>query len=230
MKQKQLPFPKLLLALILFLTSSVSIAQDIPVTIRVINNKKEPVTFATITVSNHADSTQLFKKVADSSGKAVFQLQKNGKYLVSITSVNYQPIDKGIIVSGGQTFFSFTAEQLPKSMQGVVVTSRKPLMRQEDDKTIVEPENLAASSTNGYEMIEKTPGLFVDQDGNIYINSLTPASVQINGRDMKMSAEDIATMLKNLPPNSIARIEIVKTPSAKYDASGSGGIVNVVLK
>ena len=103
-------------------------------------------------------------------------------------------------------------------------------MRQEDDKTIIDPENLVASSTSGYEVLEKTPGLFVDQDGNIYISSLSPAAVQINGRDMKMSASDIAAMLKSLPPNSIAKIEIVRTPSAKYDASSSGGVVNVVLK
>ena len=103
-------------------------------------------------------------------------------------------------------------------------------MKQEDDKLIVDPENLVEASTSGYEVIEKTPGLFVDQDGNIYISSLTPATVQINGRDMRMSAADVATMLKSLPPNSISKIEIIKTPSAKYDASSSGGIVNVVLK
>jgi hypothetical protein len=78
--------------------------------------------------------------------------------------------------------------------------------------------------------MEKVPGLFVDQDGNIYLNSTTPATVYINGREQKMSAADIATMLKSLPPNSIATIEIMRTPSARYDASGSGGIVNVVLK
>lgn len=70
----------------------------------------------------------------------------------------------------------------------------------------------------------------MDQDGNIYISSLTPAAIQINGRDMRMSAADVATMLKSLPPNAIAKIEIVRTPSAKYDANSSGGIVNVVLK
>ncbi|NOT52413.1 MAG: TonB-dependent receptor [Chitinophagaceae bacterium] len=230
MKKQLLPLPKFFFGITLFLIASVSKAQDIPVTIKVINHKKEPVTFATVIVTNHADSNQVFKKVADSSGKAVFQLKKNGQYAVSITSVNYQPIEKGIIVSGGQTVFSFTTEPLPKSMQGVVVTSKKPLMRQEDDKTIVDPEPIAATSTNGYEIIEKIPGLFVDQDGNIYISSLTPAAVQINGRDMKMSPEDMATLLKNLPPNAIAKIEIVRTPSAKYDASGSGGVVNVVLK
>ena len=78
--------------------------------------------------------------------------------------------------------------------------------------------------------LEKTPGLFVDQDGNVYLSSTTPAKIYINGREQKMSTADIATMLKSLPPNSIASIEILRTPSAKYDASGGGGIVNVVLK
>ncbi len=221
---------KLFFAPFLLLLAGIAKGQDIPVTIKINNHKKEPVAFASITVLNRQDSTQTTTKVADSSGKAFFQLNKNGQYTVSISAVNYQPVEKGIIVSGGQTVFSFATEPLPKSLQGVVVTSKRPLMRQEDDKTIVDPEPIAASSTNGYEIIEKTPGLFVDQDGNIYINSLTPATVQINGRDMKMSAPDIATMLKNLPPNAIAKIEIVKTPSSKYEASGTGGVVNVVLK
>lgn len=205
-------------------------AQDTPVTFKIINQKKEPVTFATITVINRLDSLQTIKKVADSSGIAKFNLTKGGQYTVKISSVNYQSIEKGIAVTGNQTFFSFTADPLPKTLGNVIVTSQKPVMRQEDDKTIIEPESLAAASTSGYEVIEKTPGLFVDQDGNIYISSLTPATVQINGREMKMSASDIATMLKSLPPDAISKIEIVRTPSAKYDATSSGGIVNVVLK
>jgi hypothetical protein len=112
----------------------------------------------------------------------------------------------------------------------VTVRSSTPLMRQEDDKTIIDPEPLAAASTNAYEIIEKTPGVFVDQDGNVYLSSMTPATIYINGREMKMSTADIATMLKNLPPNAISKIEILRTPSAKYDASSSGGIINIVLK
>jgi len=218
----------LLLFASVFFTSQLA-AQNIPVTIKVSNQKKEPVTFATITIINRTDSSQVFKKVADSSGIAKFNLSK-GQYNVSVTSVNYQPVEKGITVSSDQKYFNLVAERLPKNLKEVVITSKKPLMRQEDDKTIIEPENLAATSTNGYEILEKTPGLFVDQDGNIYISSLTPASVQINGRDLRMSAADVATILKNLPPGAIAKIEIVRTPSAKYDASSSGGVVNVVLK
>lgn len=218
------------LLLLFILSITVLEAQTIPVTIKIISAKKEPVAFASVSLINRADSSQMQTKSADSSGLVKFTPVKTGQYTVRITAVNYQPFEKGILITEGKNSFTFTPEAAGKTMDAVTVTSRKPLMRQEDDKTIVEPENLAASSTNGYEIIEKTPGLFVDQDGNIYINSLTPASVQINGRDMKMSTQDIATLLKNLPPNSIARIEIIKTPSARYDASGSGGIVNVVLK
>lgn len=204
-------------------------AQQTPVTIKVVSKENVPVAAASITVTDRLDSLQQFQKAADSTGTAVFQLIKGHQYTVLVSSVNYQPLEKGIAV-GDQTRFTLVAEDLPKTLGGVVVTSRKPLIRQEDDILIVDPEPLAAISTSGYEVIEKTPGLFVDQDGNIYISSLSPATVHINGREMKMSAADIATMLKSLPPNSIDRIEIVRSPSAKYDASGSGGIVNVVLK
>lgn len=221
---------KLFLLLPLLSLSNSSKGQDIPVSIKIINTKKEPVAFATIIVTNRLDTTQQVKKSADSSGYARFNLLKSGQYTFNISAVNYQPVEKKITLTGNQTNFIYTLEQTGKTLDNVVITSQRPLMRQEDDKTIVDPENLVAASTSGFEVIEKTPGLFVDQDGNIYISSLTPAAVQINGRNMRMSAADIATLLKSLPPGSISKIEIVRTPSAKYDASGSGGVVNVVLK
>lgn len=231
MKKGPKPVPGKLIFLLSILFLSLQLkAQETTVTIRAATNKKEPLSFASITLTGYSDSSFHITQTADSNGVARFSTVGYGKYVVSITAVNYQAIEKGITTAAGKTFFSFTAEATGKTLEAVVVRSQKPLMRQEDDKTIVEPENLVAASTSGYEVIEKTPGLFVDQDGNIYISSLTPATVQINGRDMRMSAADVATMLKSLPPNAIARIEIVRTPSAKYDANSSGGIVNVVLR
>lgn len=205
-------------------------AQQMPITIKIVNSKNEPVPFATINISNKVDTTQHWNKVADSIGKADFKLTKGAHYLVRVSSVNYQLFEKQISIDGNQKVFVFTVEPLPKTLNAVTITSSRPLMRQEDDKTIVDPENLVAMSTSGYEVLEKTPGLFIDDDGNIYISSMTPATVYINGRDMKMSPADMATLLKNLPPDAISKIEILRTPSAKYDASSSGGIVNVVLK
>ncbi|HEX4875893.1 MAG TPA: outer membrane beta-barrel protein [Chitinophagaceae bacterium] len=205
-------------------------SQDITVNIKAVNSKKEPVAYASIIIKSRIDTTVELKQSADSNGSAQFNLSKGLQCTIRVSAINYQPAEKKVTIHENQQPLIFILEPAGKVLENVVITAQKPLMKQEDDKTIVDPENLVATSTSGYEVIEKTPGLFVDQDGNIYISSLSPAAVQINGRNMRMSAADIATLLKSLPPSSIAKIEIVRTPSAKYDASGSGGVVNVVLK
>jgi iron complex outermembrane recepter protein len=220
--------PLLLFTLILGMPALV-FAQQSSVSFRVVNSKNQPVSFATVKVVAVQDSA-VQEKVADSLGHVQFSLRQNGQYLVRVTSINYEPAEKRITVKSAAASFTITTESSSKTLGNVTVTATRPVMRQEDDKTIVDPENLANSSTNAYEILEKVPGMFVDQDGNIYLNSTTPATIYINGREQKMSTADIATMLKSLPPNSIASIEILRTPSARYDASGSGGIVNVVLK
>ncbi len=204
-------------------------AQETNVAFKIINQKGDPVPFASVSLRRVVDSSFKVETVTDSTGSASWVL-KMGQYLVSVSSVNYDLMEKGITVNSESPVFTITLQQSAALMNTVTVTASRPLIRQEDDKTIIDPESLAASSTNTFEVLEKTPGLFVDQDGNIYINSLTPATVYINGREQKMSRADIATILKSLPPNSILSIEIMRTPSARYDASGSGGIVNVVLK
>lgn len=205
-------------------------AQQLPINFKILTIKNEPVAFATVKVISVADTTNMQQKLSDSSGIVSFNLAHGHLFTIHISSVNYKPFSKTISINGTQTLFTLVIESLERTLENVVVNSTRPLMRQEDDKTIVDPENLAASSTNAYEIIEKTPGLFVDQDGNVYLSSTTPALIYINGRELKMSAADVATMLKSLPPNAIASIEIMRTPSAKYDASGSGGIINVILK
>ncbi|WP_207497144.1 outer membrane beta-barrel protein [Aridibaculum aurantiacum] len=221
-----------LLASYTFLLLSIftgSFAQQRTVTISVVDNTKQAVPFATTKALLASDTLMVVQKVTDSTGVARFQLQQGAQYILRATSVNFLEAEKKIVVTGDNRF-SISLSPAASTLGGVVVTASRPLMRQEDDKTIVDPEALAVSSTNAYEILEKTPGLFVDQDGNVYLSSTTPARIYINGREQRMSAQDLATMLKSLPPNSIQNIEILRTPSARYDASGGGGIVNVVLK
>jgi hypothetical protein len=165
-----------------------------------------------------SDSLGVLHLKVDSSKTYFFRTSWVG-YQITDTSFNFSNIKEQVII----------LKESNAMLNEVVVKSTKPLIRQEDDKSVVDPEPLAASSTNAYETVEKTPGVFIDQDGNIYLNGLSPAAIQINGRDLKMSASDIAILLKSLPPNAIQKIELIRTPSAKYDASGGGGVVNIVL-
>ncbi|MBP6184354.1 MAG: outer membrane beta-barrel protein [Saprospiraceae bacterium] len=202
-------------------------SQQLEILVR--DTKKMPLIGATVLMTRVSDSTSIFR-ITDEIGVAVFDSLSNELYLVNIQYIGYTPLEKAIQVKSAQPRIVYRLEATGMTLDEVVVTARKPLIRQEEDKMIIDPEPLANTSTNSLEILEKSPGVFVDQDGNIYLNSATPAVVHINGREQKMSAQDMATILRSLPPNSIQRIEVLRTPSTKYDAASSGGIVNVVLK
>jgi iron complex outermembrane receptor protein len=219
---------KLTALLTALLVCAAAYAQDISVRITVKNEKDEPVQNATAQILRYPDSSLVAVKTVKSN--ASFSLTAGKTYFLRITSVSVNEAFRTITIGKKDTAINIIAQAKSKNLDAVVVTSKSPLLKQVDDKTIVDAEVLANSSTNALEVLEKTPGAIVDNDGNVYLNSATPALVYINGREVKLSASDVASLLKSLPANSISKIEIIRSPSAKYDASGSGGIVNVVLK
>ena len=204
------------------------VAQVKPLKLKVVDVKKQPIPFASIGIQK-IDSLNKRNQVTDSIGVAIFMMDPSSVYQIQTTAVGYLTDTKTIKLDQLNQF-QIILKESSNQLKEVVVSATKALIKQEDDKTVVDPEPLAASSTNAYETMEKIPGIFMDQDGNIYLNGLSPAGIQINGRELKMSASDMATLLKSLPPTSIQKIELVRTPSAKYDASGGGGVVNIILK
>lgn len=219
-----------LLVLIVLLTTLEAIAQKESITVLLIDTQNEPLVGAQLKLTNQADSTLLFFQTTDLTGMGTIRNAPKGLYQLTASYLGMKTLNKVITISEQTDTIQLKLIEESTSLATVTISARKNMIRQEDDKTIVDPEPLANSSTNVLDVLEKTPGLFVDQDGNVFLNSTTPASIQINGREQRMSASDLASLLKNLPPNSISKIEILRTPSAKYDASGSGGLVNIVLK
>ena len=183
---------------------------------------------ATAVLYRLPDSVIVASKVARSV--VVFEVMPSTVYHLALTSSGKTPLSKDINIGDTDVDLTLQLEKANTSLSAVTVVAKKPLIRDEDDKTIVDPAPLVNTSTNAFEVLEKTPGAIVDQDGNVYLSSTTPATVFINGREMKLSSADLASLLKSLPANSISKIEILRTPSAKYDAASSGGIVNIVLK
>ncbi len=190
--------------------------------------KNTALPIATAVLMTLPDSAVLSTKTV--SEHLALDLNSNGMYLLRISAVGMQTIIQQIDVKNDTLSLKLKWQKKQSDLENVTVVARKPLVVQQDDKTIVDATVLANSSVNAYEVLEKTPGAVVDQDGNVYLNSNTPATIFINGREMKLSSADIASLLKNLPAGSVSKIEILRNPSAKYDAASSGGIVNVVLK
>ena len=219
---------KVLLSFFLMMMCKFGISQSITARINISNDKKEIVANATAEILQNIDSSILFTKTSNKA--TIFTLKNNAEYILKITAVNTKTFYRKFQTGNNDTTLNIILQTATKQLDEVVVNSRTPLLKQEDDKTIVDAEQLASSSTNVFEVLEKTPGAIVDQDGNVYLNSSTPATININGREIRLSAVDLANLLKNLPASSISKIEVIRSPSAKYDAASSGGIVNIVLK
>lgn len=226
--QKSKRFLQFILVLQLGMMQVAAFGQYKSLRLTVVDAKKQPISFANMAIQK-LDSPYQRNQVTDSNGIAILVLYQGAIYQFKTGAIGYQA-DTRTIKFDQLSQVQIVLKEAANQLKEVMVTSTKPLIKQEDDKTVVDPEPLAASSTNAYETMEKIPGIFIDQDGNIYLNGLSPAGIQINGRELKMSASDMATILKSLPPSSIQKIELVRTPSAKYDASGGGGVVNIILK
>lgn len=222
-------FLKFVLLLFICLADYLLYSQKQSVVISVTDPKRNILAGATVQLRNNTDSAIVYG-TTNQSGKATLVVKSAGFYTAKISFVGYETLEKTILVSQQYLNFDFRLKESTISLNEVVVAVPKPLIRTEDDKMIIDPEPMAAMSTNVVEVLETTPGLYVDYDGGIYINNATPAVVYINGREQKMSSQDVMSLLRNLPPGSVQRIEVIRTPSTKYDAATSGGIINIVLK
>lgn len=204
-------------------------AQKTTIHIQLSVNKTDSFPPATIQLFSLPDTMLISSQVAKQEGNS-FAVNNFSKYLLKISSAGFAETEKTITVANKPVSIPVQLKKKIKGLDEVVVVSKKPLVRQEDDKQVIDADALATTSSNAYEVLEKTPGAIVDQDGNVYLSSMTPATIQINGREVKLSAADLASLLKSLPAGSVSKVEILRNPSAKYDAASSGGIVNIVLK
>lgn len=216
-----------------FLTFFVFVSAHSPaqsVSIFVSDRSGNPVPGATVCLMPSADTAKKVYVATDSNGSAVFTGIQDGVYIIRITNIGFLKLEKNILVNSENRRFAFTLSDNEVQLNAVTITAERPFIHQEEDKMIVDPSPMVGISSNTLEVLESTPGIYVDYESGIYLSSTTPAVVYINGREQKLSNQDIMNMLRNLPPGSIERIEILRTPSSKYDAESTGGIVNVVLK
>jgi iron complex outermembrane receptor protein len=201
----------------------------------VIDGNAKTIESATITLLKAKDSTVIKMSVADKTGKFVFEGITEGKYIVSITAVGHQ---KGFsetfdITEANASVTLKTIELIPvaKSIAGVTVIAKKPLIEQKIDRTIV---NVEASLTNvgssALEVLEKSPGITVDKDGNISLKGKQGVIVMIDGRPSYLSGADLANMLRSMNASQLDQIEIMTNPPAKYDAAGNSGVINIKTK
>jgi len=190
---------------------------------------------ATIALLRAKDSSTIKFSVTNKDGYYEFVNVKEGKYLVSVTLVGFEKsFSQPFEVTGANPEINvavITLTESAKSLGGVTVTAKKPFIETKIDKTIVNVEASPGSAgATAMEVLEKSPGIAVDNDGNISLKGKAGVIIMMDGKPTYLSAADLATLLKNLPASALEQIEIMTNPSSKYDASGNSGVINIKTK
>jgi outer membrane receptor protein involved in Fe transport len=198
---------------------------------RLIAHQQVPVSYASISLQS-AEGKALKGTFSDSLGVFVFTGLANGNYQLHISAMGFKAFHRSLIkleenIDLGPLLLTEDATLL----QGITVQAQKKLIEQTIDKTVLNIENsILAEGNTALELLQKAPGVKVDDDGKISLKGRPGVMVLINGKSTYLSPKELSTLLKGTNSNSIAKIEIMSNPSAKYDAAGNGGIINIQMK
>jgi iron complex outermembrane recepter protein len=234
MKSTTFVMKKLFALTIITLTfATLNFAQTGKINGRIVASDEKPMEFVTVTLHQVKDTSLVKGAITDATGSYAFDGLKNGPYIVVAQQVG---LKKAFSIPLSISDNSLTVNDLKlvednQNLKTVTITAQKPFIEHQIDKTVVNVENssVAAGST-AMEVLEKSPGVSVDNDGKITLRGKDNVRIMVDGKPSQLSQEQLANLLKNMNANLIQKIEIITNPSAKYDAAGNAGIINIVMK
>ena len=198
----------------------------------VVQGEQGNVEAATVTL--YKDSTLHKVAITDKLGIYEFENIKSGNYRISVTSTGFEAVFIEPFLLLNESIKEIPAIKLQpssKSLSGITVQARKPLVENKIDKMVV---NVDAAITNAgataMEVLEKSPGVTVDREGNISLKGKQGVIVLVDGKQTYLGGQDLANLLRNMPSSQLDQIEIMTQPSAKFDAAGNSGIINLRTK
>ena len=197
------------------------------------NPDNEPAAYSTAVLMNK-DSVNMTGALIPEDGRFEFKNLGPGSYLVKISSVEFNPYISPLVRISGNEVVELENIRLAAKLNDldeVVIKGEKALVEVRPDKMVFNVAQSAnATGNNAMELLAKAPGVRIDMDNNIILQGKAGVQVYINGRPSRISGRDLANMLEGMQSDNIESIELITNPSSKYDAEGTGGIINIVLK
>lgn len=193
-----------------------------------------PIDFATVSILNGSDSSHIRSAYADENGIYEIAAQQNKKYILVASMMGYKKSYQTIEVGTANNPIKAPDMVLNPEAQTlgeVTVTAQLPPIERRDGALVVNVENSALAAGNtALDILQRSPGVTVDRDGNISLMGRAGVIVMIDGKQTFLSPEQLSNLLSSMDGNNIQSIELNTSPSAKYDAAGTAGIINIKLK
>jgi iron complex outermembrane receptor protein len=224
---------KQLLILLSFLLIQNARAQ---VTGRLLTNTGAPIPFANVLLRDSDDPANFAGAATTEDGRFLIEHVKHGKYTMRFSSIGYATLESAVFeltaVQGSKDLGDIILEEGAGQLQEVSVRATRPMFQQEIDRNVINVEgNVLSKGSSALEILQRSPGVIIDERTNgISLNGKNGVMVMINGKMMRIPVEQLLAMLSGMSANDIEKIELITTPPAGYDAEGSAGIINIVMK
>lgn len=220
------------LFLFLFLFSaSVTAFSQVTLQGKVVDKGDSSIAYASVIISKKGKPAIVKLTSEDGSFKVI--IDSMGTYDLKVTYSSYTPFSKKIIVNTSVHNETIVLQKEGKELGGVTVTARSgtDFIERKIDRVIMNVEaNALTVGRNLLDLLSLAPGVFINYNGTIFIGGVPGTRVMINGKLVNLVGTDLNNFLRGLRADDVKSIEIIKNPGAEYDASGSGGLVNFILK
>ena len=195
----------------------------------------KPMDYASVSLLMAKDSTAVTGTLSTEAGTYTFDHVKTDTYIIKVTEVGYSEVmsspfsvsDSSKIINVPLLKLKATSNQLST----VNITATKPVIERLPDRTVMNVAgSVLAAGNTAMDILERAPGVTVDKDDNISLRGKQGVTVMINDKLTYLSNTQLAALLRGTDGSTIQSIEIITNPSAKYDAAGNSGIINIKLK
>jgi len=195
----------------------------------VVNAQNQPVSGATVKTLKNGKLAG--SAVVDDGGKVIYDRLGKGNYAFLVSSEGYQPRMTGEYKFPGPQTDTVRLERAVATMQEATVTGRTKPVERKRDRTIVNVEASPANTgSTVLEVLERSPGVTVDRNGGISLNGKPGVLVTIDDKPTYLAGDDLNNLLSSMNAAQVSKIELIPNPSARYDASGNAGIINIKTK
>lgn len=195
------------------------------------DNNSKALGRATVSLLKSTDSSLVKTELTDNEGRFEMNDVAPQTYLLLCTMAGNQDKYSETFTLSANYKLDVVLEPATKKLEEVTVTATKPMIELRADKTIFNVEgSINAQGSNALELLQKSPGVRVDNNENIAMRGKNGVRIYIDGKMSQLQPKDLAAYLKSINSNDVESIEMISNPSAKYDASGNAGIINIKLK
>jgi len=201
---------------------------------RVHDEHNQPLEAVTVSLLKATDSSLVKAAITDTSGTYELENDAAGNYLLSFSSMGYRKQYLAPFLFDATAGYRAAEVRLDPETQkidGVVITSRKSMVEVKPGKVVFNVEgSINATGSNALELLQKSPGVMVDNNDNINMKGRSGVKVYIDGKMTQFDSKALADYLKSINSSDVEAIELISNPGAKFDASGNAGVINIRLK